>query len=121
MMTQKKSANSDFLNGVPELLILSLLEKRPVHGYELVRWIRESTGDPTEFGESAIYPILHRLKAAGMLDSEDIEVAKRPRTVYRLTQAGIVRLAHTRVAWNTMVQMVSKVLKASDETIAQTA
>ena len=38
-----KRTNPDFLNGVPELLLLSLLSRRPMYGYELVQAIRAST------------------------------------------------------------------------------
>ena len=50
-----KRTNPDFLNGVPELLILSLLARRPMHGYELVQAIRQSTQGTLEFGEGCVY------------------------------------------------------------------
>ena len=40
---RKKRSNPDFLNGVPELLILSLLSRRPMYGYELIQAIRQAT------------------------------------------------------------------------------
>ena len=57
-----KLTNPDFLNGVPELLVLQLLTRRPMYGYELVRAIEQSTGQVLEFGEGCIYPVLHRLE-----------------------------------------------------------
>ena len=64
---KSKRTNPDFLNGVPELLILSLLSRRPMYGYELVQAIRQSTAGTLEFGEGCVYPILHRLEAEGLL------------------------------------------------------
>ena len=61
MSTTRK--DSDFLNGVPELLLLRLLSRRPMYGYELVQAIRLATGGAIAFGEGCIYPILHRLEA----------------------------------------------------------
>ena len=73
-MTTKRT-NPDFLNGVPELLILSLLARRPMYGYELVQAIRQSTQGTLEFGEGCVYPVLHRLEAEGLLGSKRETVA----------------------------------------------
>ena len=81
-----KKTNPPFLNGVPELLILQLLDERPMYGYELVQAIRAATGDRLEFGEGCIYPILHRLEAQGLLDSQRQAAAGRQRVVYRMTR-----------------------------------
>src|SRR5437868_2804543 len=64
-MTNKPARNSnpDFLNGVPELLVLRLLARRPMYGYQLVRAIEQSSGQVLEFGEGCIYPVLHRLES----------------------------------------------------------
>ena len=56
-----KHPNPDFLNGVPELLILKLLSRRPMYGYQLVQAIRQATNGTLQFGEGRVYPILHRL------------------------------------------------------------
>jgi PadR family transcriptional regulator, regulatory protein PadR len=61
-----RRTNPDYLNGVPELLLLSLLSRRAMYGYELVQAIRAATGGALEFGEGCIYPILHRLEAVGI-------------------------------------------------------
>ena len=59
-MTRTRRSNPDFLNGVPELLILQLLAREPMYGYELVQAIKYATGSKLLFGEGCIYPILHR-------------------------------------------------------------
>ena len=64
-----KKTNPDFLNGVPELLILQLLERRPLHGYDLVQAIHDASGRKLDFGEGCIYPVLHRLEAQKLLSS----------------------------------------------------
>ena len=53
-----KQTNPDYLNGVPELLILQLVSRRAMYGYELVRAIARTSDDTLLFGESCIYPIL---------------------------------------------------------------
>ena len=61
-MNTSKRTNPDFLNGVPELLLLRLLARQPMYGYELVQRIRLQSDSALEFGEGCIYPILHRLE-----------------------------------------------------------
>ena len=110
MKTSKRNA-SEFLNGVPELLILQLLAERSMHGYELVQSIRLRSGEALEFGEGCIYPILHRLEREGHLSSERIQVNGRPRVVYRATRDGVRRLADSATCWERVVSAVRLVME----------
>jgi PadR family transcriptional regulator PadR len=96
-MTTRK--DPDFVNGVPELLILRLLARQPMHGYEVVQAIRLGTDGALSFGEGCIYPLLHRLEADGCLTARWEQVAGRSRVVYRLTAAGRKRLAAVGDRW----------------------
>ena len=107
----RKRTNPDFLNGVPELLLLHLLSRRPMYGYELVQAIRQATSGMLEFGEGCVYPILHRLEADGLLSSRRETVAGRSRVVYRITPQGSVRLAQTVGAWQQIVHTVNQALQ----------
>ncbi|HEX4415360.1 MAG TPA: PadR family transcriptional regulator [Lacipirellulaceae bacterium] len=108
-----KQTNPDFLNGVPELLILQLLARRAMYGYELVRAIEESSGQVLEFGEGCIYPILHRLESDGDLASRRDTVGGRSRVVYRLTASGKKRLQARVAAWRSIVGAVDQVLQGA--------
>lgn len=112
-MTTKRT-NPDFLNGVPELLILNLLARRPMYGYELVQTIRQSTGGTLEFGEGCIYPILHRLEADGLLGSRRETVGGRSRVIYRVTGKGAKRLAGSAANWQKIVAAVSQSLQGGE-------
>jgi PadR family transcriptional regulator PadR len=105
-----KTTNPDFLNGVPELLVLQLLARRGMYGYEIVRAIEHSTGQSLQFGEGCIYPILHRLEAAGELTSEREQVGGRSRIVYRITASGSKLLRGRVAAWQGVVAAVNQVL-----------
>lgn len=107
-------SNPDFLNGVPELLILHLLAQQPLHGYELVQAIRRSTGEALAFGEGCIYPLLHRLETNGFLNARREPVGGRNRIVYRVTQRGTRRLAETTSAWHSVVQAIGKALHGGE-------
>ncbi|MGW8256296.1 MAG: PadR family transcriptional regulator [Thermoguttaceae bacterium] len=110
-----KRTNPDFLNGVPELLILSLLARRPMYGYELVQAIRQSTAGTLEFGEGCVYPVLHRLEAERMLSSRRETVAGRSRVVYRVTAKGSKQLASTVSTWRRIVQAVNHALQGGED------
>lgn len=109
MSTTRK--DSDYLNGVPELLLLRLLARQPMHGYELVQGIRLLTGGVLHFGEGCVYPILHRLEAEGLVSSTQEPVGGRTRVVYRLAAAGQKRLAAATSRWEQVAAAISGVLK----------
>lgn len=109
-----KRSNPDFLNGVPELLVLSLLSRRPMYGYELVQAIRQSTHGALEFGEGCVYPVLHHLEAEGMLASKRETVAGRSRVVYRVTTKGSKQFAGTVTAWQRIVQAINCALQGGE-------
>jgi PadR family transcriptional regulator PadR len=112
-MTIKKT-NPDFLNGVPELLILKLLARRSMHGYDLVQTIREASGMSLDFGEGCIYPVLHRLEAQKLLASRREIVGGRSRIIYRVTKSGQRRLAESLSTWVSIVAAVNMVLQGSN-------
>jgi PadR family transcriptional regulator PadR len=109
-MSASKRTNPDFLNGVPELLILRLLVRKPMYGYELVQSIKFQSESALQFGEGCIYPILHRLERAGLLTSRREDVGGRSRTVYRLTPAGVRQLEESVSAWQRVIQAVKRIL-----------
>ena len=107
----KKRPNPDFLNGVPELLILQLLAERPTYGYQLVQAIQRSTGGALQFGEGCVYPLLHRLEDQKLLSARRQTVGGRSRVIYRVTPAGRKRLAGSTIAWRKVVHAVNQVLE----------
>jgi len=109
-----KRTNPDYLNGVPELLLLHLLSRRPMYGYELVQAIRQSTDGALEFGEGCVYPILHRLEIDGLLCSRRETVAGRSRVVYRITPQGSRRLTQATAGWRQIVGAVERVLHGGE-------
>lgn len=113
-MTRKRT-NPDYLNGVPELLILHLLGGRPMYGYELVQAIRLATNGTLEFGEGCVYPILHRLEAEGFLSSRRETVGGRNRFVYRITANGSKRLKGSVADWQRIVSAISNALQGGPD------
>jgi PadR family transcriptional regulator PadR len=110
----KPRSNPDFLNGVPELVVLQLLSRRPMYGYELVRAIEAVSDNSLAFGEGCIYPVLHKLERDGLLASRREKVGGRERVVYRLTQRGTRQLDQSVAVWRQIVEGVGKILAGGD-------
>ncbi len=91
--------NPPFMTGVPELLVLRLLDGAELYGYEIVKRIRVATGEAISVGEGVIYPALHGLEKAGALSSRRRKVAGRERVYYRLTEPGQRRLRELTGQW----------------------
>jgi len=108
----RKRTNPEFLNGIPELLVLTLLSRRPMHGYDLVQAIRAETAGTLTFGEGCIYPILHQLEAKGYLESKKHQVRARARLVYSVTTRGMGRLQESATRWCQVAQAVRSILGA---------
>ena len=87
------------LGGQLDLLLLSALRAEPAHGYAVIEEVRRRSEQAFDLPESSVYPALHRLERAGMLESEWAEVSGRRRRVYRLTSKGRSALGKRHRDW----------------------
>ena len=86
--------------GSAELAILSLLEGKPLHGYEIARQIEARTSGALRFDVASLYPLLYRLEKRGWLKAVwQTAPSGRERRYYRLTAAGKKHLAPLRAEW----------------------
>lgn len=106
----KRDSNPNFMNGVPELLILQLLQHDEMYGYEIVQAIRERSGGAIAFGEGVVYPVLHALEVDGALKSRRNTVNGRSRIYYSVTASGSRRLAGLADYWTTLASAIQTVL-----------
>ena len=109
----KRRTNPEFLNGVPELLILTLLSRRPMHGYDLVEAIRAETAGVLTFGEGCVYPMLHQLETKKYLSATEQQVRGRARVVYAVTRKGKTRLQESAARWKQVTRTVESILGAN--------
>ena len=93
--------------GAAELLLLSLLDARPRHGYELGKLIESRSGGRLVFHIDSLYPLLYRLEERGWIKGSWVEKAgERRRRFYRLTPDGRRVLARQRETWAAFVDAV---------------
>lgn len=105
-----RESNPNFMNGVPELLILRLLEQGEMYGYEIVQAIRNRTGEVIAVGEGVVYPVLHTLERDGALQSRRRTVQGRSRIYYSVTGAGSRRLAELSANWTSLAGAIQSML-----------
>ena len=90
--------------GSAELIILSIVEARPRHGYEISQQIEARSAGQLKFHIASLYPLLYRLEERGWLQGRWVEKAgQRRRRYYRLTVEGRRVLASQRKTWRAFV------------------
>jgi transcriptional regulator len=100
--------------GSTEILVLSLLEQRARHGYDIGKQIETLSGGRLKFRIGSLYPILCRLEDRGLVSGRWIERAgERRRRYYRLTAAGRRALARERSVWRQFVLTIDAIVGAN--------
>jgi PadR family transcriptional regulator PadR len=90
--------------GSAELIILSIVESRPRHGYEISKLIEARSGGKLKFHVASLYPLLYRLEERGWLQGRWVEKAgQRRRRFYSLTAEGRRILNRQRDTWKAFV------------------
>lgn len=99
--------------GSAELLVLSLVESRPRHGYEISQVIDERSDGAVRFRVASLYPLLYRLEKRGWIAGKWVEKAgQRRRRYYRITGTGRKVLARQRSGWERFVAAVNRIAEA---------
>jgi PadR family transcriptional regulator PadR len=105
-----RALDRELKRGSAELLILSLLDARPRHGYELGKLIRTRSGGRLAFHIDSLYPLLYRLEERGWIKGAWVEKPdQRRRRFYRVTATGRRVLAQQRKTWEAFVEAVRRV------------
>ena len=96
--------------GSAELLVLSLVEARPRHGYEISKLIEARSDGAVKFNIASLYPLLYRLEQRGWIQGRWVEKAgQRRRRYYRLTAEGKKMLASQRSTWESFVAAINRI------------
>jgi PadR family transcriptional regulator PadR len=100
--------------GSTEILILSLLARHPMYGYEISQQLKQQSGGYFEMKEGLLYPALHRMQQNGWLASEWRSVDGRRRKYYALTSAGQSVLGEQAAEWKTFLEALTSMLGANE-------
>lgn len=95
------------------MLVLSVIEKEDMYGYQIIKEIQLRSDNAFTFKEGTLYPILHNFESDGYVKSYWLESESgRKRKYYKITKKGIKSLADSKEEWKTYSVAVSKVLNA---------
>ena len=102
----------EWKKGSAELLILSLLEQQPRHGYDIGKLIEARSGGAVRFHVTTLYPLLSRLEERGLVQGKWVEKPdQRRRRYYQLTAQGRKTLARQRENWHEFVAAIGRVME----------
>ena len=107
--------DTELIKGTLSLLILSLLNRKTMYGYEIVTTVREETNGTLEWKEGSLYPALHKLESSGLIRSRwQGKPGSRRRKYYQLTPAGRAALDEKTRSWSQLCRTINQVLEKSD-------
>lgn len=107
---QAVKLDRELKKGSAELLILSLLEARERHGYEISKLIESRSGGTLRFKVASLYPLLYRLERRGWIKGRWVEKAgQRRRRYYKLMPEGKKVLKAQRGIWRSFVEAINRV------------
>jgi PadR family transcriptional regulator, regulatory protein PadR len=99
--------NPEMLKGHLDNIVLASLRSGPAHGYGLIEFLRQRSGGHFDLPEGTVYPALHRLELAGLIESSWGKSPQgRKRRVYALTRKGIASLEQRQSEWSKFAEAV---------------
>lgn len=105
-----------FRRGVMSLVVLALLEREDMYGYQLVEEVSKRSGGLITTQEGSLYPVLYKLEDAGLISSRKIPVGKRrQRVLYHLEPAGTQQLREMVAEYRSVVQGVFMIIGEEHE------
>jgi PadR family transcriptional regulator, regulatory protein PadR len=108
--------DTELLKGTLSLLILSLLSRRSMYGYEIAATVHRDTDGAFTWREGSLYPSLHKLQADGLIAGEwEEKETGRKRRYYHITAAGRAALQDKLQSWSELCRAVNCILERSHE------
>ena len=101
--------SADAIRGYIDLIVLTLLRRRPSYAYELARTITGVSAGEYTMKQTTLYSALKRLEAAGLTSSyASVSASGKPRTYYRLTDDGAVHLTDKLAEWEDTKTLIDR-------------
>lgn len=111
MWCKMSQSQDNFKRGTAEILILYLLSKEDLYGYQIVQVMEEKSEGAYTMLEGSLYPILYRLVNAGYISEYTKLVGKRrARKYYRLEESGKIYYEKILADYTSVVSSIDKIL-----------
>ena len=107
--------DTELLKGTLSLLILSLVSRKAMYGYEIAATVHRDTDGTFTWREGSLYPSLHKMEADGLIVGEwEEKETGRKRRYYHLTKKGRAALKEKAESWAELTRAVNRILEQSD-------
>ena len=109
----------ELLKGVAPVVVLEILSRGQMYGYELSKAIEERSGNILTLGKGTLYPLLYNLEAKGLVTAEVRQGDnKRKRRYYSITSEGKGVLNTQKEQWSKLNEAVSLVFNSGGVALA---
>lgn len=110
------NSQTSFRRGVMSLVILTLLKREDMYGYQLVQETARASGGRLTTQEGSLYPVLYKLVDQGLISDRKVQVGKRmTRVYYHLEPAGEQRQRELRREYEEVTMGVFQIIKEGDD------
>src|SRR5882724_2305124 len=108
------SKTGDLVQGTLDMLVLKIISRKQLHGYAIAVAIEQRSESVLRVEEGSLYPALHRLELAGLLESEwKLSDTNRRAKFYRLTTEGRKRLTDESNNWTRLAAAIARVMETA--------
>lgn len=102
--------NKSLIAGNFPLMILSLIEKKDMYGYEIMEELNIRSNKAIELKAGTLYPLLHSLEGKGFVSSYEKEFNGKMRKYYSITEEGRKETAKQKAEWQEFKEAVQGIL-----------
>ena len=108
--------NKELMKGSTSILILTLLEKQDMYGYQITQELKKRSENAFEMKEGTLYPTLHALEKDEAVESYwyDTEEGRR-RKYYKITETGREMLTHKQKEWSTFMKAMNSIIIGGED------
>ncbi len=105
---------TDLLQGTLDMLVLKALHRGAQHGYDITRWIQQTSDDALQVEEGSLYPALYRMERRGWIQSRwGVSQNNRRARYYELTQTGRKQLEAESANWDRLTTAIGKIMQTA--------
>jgi PadR family transcriptional regulator, regulatory protein PadR len=105
------SERHDLIKSNIDSLLLCLINKQPMYGYQIIKELENRSQGYFRFKEGTLYPALHRLEKNEMVQGKwQILPSGQQRKYYHITERGVALLGEKRSSWNEFLTAMNLII-----------
>lgn len=105
--------SKELTKGTLQPIILTLISTQGrMYGYEITQEVKKLTSGKIDISEGALYPILHKLEAKKILETEKVFIGKRVRKYYKITDEGKKMVVQVKEEINDFIETLNLIFNS---------